>query len=191
MTEFVEKRRYFRVTDKLEIAYRVLQAGEHTEHFASIQRDQAQSLAELENQIQLVCQKVANKTPHIAELCRLLNRKINLLQKDAGETDCVAHGHPVPRSVNISACGIAFVVEEPVSLGSQLLLRARLQPADHEVALIAYVIACEAVAGQNSRTSYTLRADFTDIPEELQELLIQHVMQAQARHLRQRRKAQS
>jgi len=191
MTEFVEKRRYFRVEDRLEIAYRVLQAGERTERSVSMQRDQAQSFAQLENQIQMVYQKVANKAPDIAELCRLLHRKINLLHNDAGDTDSGANDHPLSRSVNISACGIAFAVAEPVPLGSQLLLRTRLQPADHEVAVIAYVIACEAVAGHNSSDWYTLRADFTDISDELQELMIQHVMQAQARYLRQRRQAQS
>lgn len=185
----MERRRFFRIEDKVELAFRVLQENETGESQILVARGRSQAFSELENQIQIAYEKVRRKEPEVAELFNLLNRKVSLLMQEDNSTLQLAE-QPFEQPVNLSACGIAFLVSELVPVGSRLLLRMRLKPSHNEITLVAIAISCEALP-EDETPSCLLRADFTNINDEQQELLIQHVMKCQTQQLRERRQSKS
>ena len=189
MSEFVEKRRYFRVEDRLEMAFKTLTDDSPEEPLVGKVTEFSRNFAELENQIQHLCQALAKKHPPVGELGFLLNKKMNLI-KQCTPAEAGSGSLPMAeQAVSLSACGIAFYAEDSVDIGSRLLLRLKLQPAGNEISVMAYVIASELREDVDDGYPHLLRADFTRIDEEVQELLIQHVMSVQAGHLRRRLKS--
>ena len=96
-------------------------------------------------------------------------------------------------SVSLSACGIAFWTQEAIPLGSELKLEVTLLPSHLHLALGGVVIDCfdnfRATEELAEDGRYLLRIDFKNMEDELQEVLIQHVLKCQSRDLRERREA--
>ena len=187
MSKFEERRRYFRVEDKIELAFRVLNEDDQYDPILSQQQALSESYAELENQIQLANQNVIKKWPEAAGLFDLLNRKINLMMRASGDFGSATGDLPFKQAVNLSACGIAFCSNEPLALGTRLLLRMKLKPGNHSIAVISFVMGCDISKDETQPDAFLVRADFSGISDDHQELLIQHVMLCQTRHLRERR----
>ncbi|WP_020409331.1 hypothetical protein [Hahella ganghwensis] len=211
-----ERRRYFRINDTLDLSFRTLQVGELVESGTSLRSRSAQWL-KLENDIHIALDKVRQQSAEVADVLALFNQKINLLESDmeAGSSDDFIYQPSA--SVNISACGIAFQVQEQLFVGSSLQLHLRLYPTMVELTIGATVIACEAQDVENktqddeaqettdeaqNTTSekkgldsgqglFLVRADFTHLQEEAQEVLIQHVLRCQTKELKQRREARN
>ncbi|OZG71969.1 hypothetical protein BTA51_18365 [Hahella sp. CCB-MM4] len=197
-----ERRRYFRVNDTLDLSFRVVQIGELVESGTSLRSRSAQWL-KLENDVHIALEKVRQQSSEIAEVLALFNQKINMLESDMEVGSSHDFTNQPSASVNISACGIAFKVVEPVFVGSPLQLHLRLYPTMVELTIGATVIACENLESEateggeaqseesESESSFLIRADFTHLQEEAQEVLIQHVLRCQTKELKRRREARN
>jgi len=86
------------------------------------------------------------------------------------------------REVNISACGIGFVCDEKVSLGTQLQIELRLFPGERVIRTKGRIVGCETL-----EDVYYWRVDFFGMPSSTQEALIQHIVQRQSAQLKQTR----
>ncbi|MDG9670717.1 hypothetical protein ONV78_23470 [Hahella sp. CR1] len=188
MSELDERRRFFRISDTVGLAYRVLQRGEAAEKESSESHVSSASLLTLENDISKALESMRAANAGLAHMLELFNRKINLALTLENRSDGVWSEPRRAKRVNLSACGIAFPVEDHLDVGVTLQLHMILYPSNISMSLRALVIACDKPrADDEDKDGFVLRADFTDIEEQNQEILIQHVLKCQTRQLRERR----
>ncbi|PID42976.1 MAG: hypothetical protein CSB48_07760 [Proteobacteria bacterium] len=205
-----ERRRFFRITDKVLMSYRVVgdKSNDSNESNESEQSEQSgvagvstggirHELNVLEEKLNKKMTRLRGDEPLIAEVLELFNQKINLLVgedgkaiSDSGEDDKQV------MEVNMSACGIAFPSSEKISVGALLVLNLTLTLSFVNLCLSAQVVGVEErcidsddEAGGLSRQPWVIRADFVDISEVDQELLIQNVIKRQSEQLKALREA--
>ncbi len=179
-----ERRRYFRVSDNVAIRYKVVGEDERIGQQSLVEED---SLTMLENKISAALEPLRSSNPHLLEVLNLFNQKINLFSQNNEELGASLKGPQ--QLVNLSACGIAFPVNEQLDLNQQILLDLTLYPSNIPLRLAASVIGCEVDASNNAEAGYLLRADFLDLSVADQEVLVQHVMRCQNTQLRRAREA--
>lgn len=185
-----ERRRYFRIDDSMGVAYRILGA-EEAKIFAEQTRDQGHLVdfaANFDNRIQTLLDTCKIESPVAAELADLINKKLNFvihqLDIDAELMQKVAY---TLRQVNVSACGLACHIDEPLESSSVLQMDLVLHPGELHIVTMAKVIACEAIAEQADGCNYFLRVEFEEIHHNDQELLIQHIVKQQSLQLKKKR----
>jgi len=183
-----ERRRYFRVADQLLIGYQRVAEGELK---TAVQVTQDVSLlSQLERQVSENLAKVRLSNPVIAETLELFNRKINLVLSVDERSILTDRATEKSRlDVNLSACGIAFPVAEGFEVGNRLRLDITLLPNYIHLSLEAQVIGVVSFNDLVGDDKLLLRADFIDMSEVDQELLVQHVIKCQAQELKARREA--
>jgi c-di-GMP-binding flagellar brake protein YcgR len=191
-----ERRRYFRIDDTLGVFYRVLGA----EEAGAFARDSANQggnfdfISNFDNRIQTLIEVCRVQTPIAAEIIDLMNKKLNFIIKQIDVDTQLMRSVPFQaRSVNISACGMAFPNDTHLEAGKVLQLDISLTPSDLHVVTMATVIACnewDHGACSDSLPFY-VRVDFTQINHSDQELLIQHVVKRQSAQLKERRRSRS
>lgn len=183
-----ERRRYFRVTDLVGIHYRFLNDSERDLAMAAQPTSLQTVLNQLESEITTVLQSVKASSPDVHHVLELFNQKINLAfghgiadqSQDAGSSVRACQ-------VNISACGIAFPAPEEARLNQYVELDLTLYPSNLRIQLVAAVIACENYEDELNDNRYLIRADFVNISDSDQELLVQHVIKRQSQLLKEQR----
>ncbi|BFM13321.1 hypothetical protein R50072_34740 [Simiduia litorea] len=178
-----ERRRFFRINDKVGVAYRVLtdeEARTRQEHDPQ-PVDTLSLLSRYENAIDQLLPQLSS--PVMTELFTTLNNKINCviaqLELDSRLVRDVAHR---VREVNISACGMAFITEELIAAGKVLSLDLILRPEGNHIVTYGKVLDCEAIDG-----GFYLRTNFVALSPHDQEVLIQHIVKRQGSQLREHR----
>jgi len=184
-----ERRRYFRVTDLVGLRYKFLSDGE-CELAVQAQPTSLKSLlSQIENQIVTDMVVIQNTHPEIHHVLDLFNQKINLAfghglakgsEEDMGESTRACH-------VNLSACGIVFSCAKAAVLGQYVSLALTLYPSNIRLNLLAAVIASEHHEDEADDSKYLIRADFVNIADADQEVLVQHVIKRQAHQLQEQR----
>ena len=130
---------------------------------------------------------IQGSQPEVHRLLDLLNQKINLAfggDHDQGD-EVDVDGNIC--SVNLSACGLAFPTSKPATLNQYISLELTLYPNNIRLTLLAAVISCDRYEDDSERNKYIIRADFVDISDANQEVLVQHVIKRQAMQLKQQR----
>lgn len=179
-----DRRRYFRINDTLGVAYRILSAEEIQQSDSLSERpvDARNIIAGFDNQIDQLLLQLRPKDPVVAELVEILNQKINsILDQLNLESDLVQRIAHKVQEVNISACGMAFVVEEDLPPGAVLSLDLLLLPANLHVFTRGIVIDSTAV---ESGEGFHARLEFSGMESQDQEVLIQHIVQRQSHLIR-------
>lgn len=176
-----DRRRYFRISDSLGVAYKVIS----DEHLGE-DRVQAepvrvfQLLEEQDRHIDQLLGRLNDRDPLVAELARALNQKlnslVNQLEMESRLIEQIAHR---VCEVNISACGLGFPVEEAMVPGTRVQLDLVLLPERQRLLTEAMVISCEPRA-----EGHYARLDFVDMAPGDQEMLIQHIVKRQGDLLR-------
>lgn len=178
-----ERRRFFRINDKVGVAYRVL-----TDEEAASRREQEPKpvdalslLSRYETTIQQLLPAVEPEPTR--QLLAALNHKINCiiaqLELDSRLVREVAHR---VHEVNISACGMAFVADEAIAVGKTLSLDLVLKPDGRHIVSYGQVLGCEA-----QDQGFYVRLNFLGLSPGDQELLIQHIVRRQGSLLRESR----
>ena len=179
MSDFEERRRFFRITDTLGVAWRTLTDDERNNRDSLPNRpvDVYSMLSSLENQIAHKLGQFRIKQPLAAELLDLLNQKLNCManQMEAESVLVQKLAHRM-QEVNISACGVGFLVDEHVAIDQLLLLDLALHPSNVHVTCYGKVVGCEAAT---EGEGFYLRLEFSGLDEADQEMLIQHIVKRQ------------
>lgn len=179
MSGIEERRRFFRITDTLGVAWRTLTEDEKNNSDTLQNRpvDVYSMLGSLENKIEHKLGQFRIKEPLAAELLELLNQKLNCManQMEAESVLVQKLAHRM-QEVNISACGVGFLVDEPVDIDQTLLLDLALRPSNIHVTCYGKVVGCESA---KEGEGFYLRLDFSDLDEADQEILIQHIVKRQ------------
>lgn len=178
-----ERRRFFRIDDEMAVYFVPITDEQDGESIEAMDVNQEYHMT-LEMKIRQAMVDVRSTSPKVAQVLDLMNQKINLLRA----SEELLHSEPVLKKVNISACGVAFSWHEDVPLNQKIMLSLYLQPKHELIRTPAHVVG--VVVNEDEETAatepYLLRIDFEDIHHSLQEVLIQHVVQRQAYHLRKR-----
>ena len=86
------------------------------------------------------------------------------------------------KSINLSACGIAFHSDEDLIQDQSILLQLKLKPSNVSIVTTGKVIDTGAGNGKN-----IIRIDFQNLGENNQDLLMQHLFHVQSRVLKKQR----
>jgi hypothetical protein len=190
MTTNEERRRYFRITDTLGVAWRALSEEELQEGSALANKptDIYSLLGSLENKISHRLGQFRIKDPAAAELFDLMNQKLNCMvnQMEAESVLVKKMAHRM-QEVNISACGVGFGVDTVLSPEQLILLDFVLYPSNAHITCYGRVVSCDAAEDSDvsgSDPQYYTRIDFYELDEADQEVLIQHIVKRQGSLIR-------
>lgn len=187
----MEKRRYFRIDDQLELQCERLTDDQMLESDEGIQASDVQwMLASYDRQIQTIIESARIQAPAVANLAEMLNRKMNFiisaLSIGSELLETVAFS---TQQVNLSACGIAFYTDLRYDKRERVRLEMRLQPSNVQLVLLARVISCEPVTDRSPEQQFHLRLNFEGMSRGDEELMIQYIVRRQSQLLQEERKA--
>jgi c-di-GMP-binding flagellar brake protein YcgR len=178
-----ERRRFFRINDRVGVAYRVLTDEEvaNRQERDEAPVDTVSLLSNYERTLERLLPAV--ESPVMAELLDTLNKKINCviaqLELDSRLVREIAHR---VREVNISACGMAFVADDYVMPGKIVSLDLVLRPEGSHIATYGQILNCES-----TENGHYVRLNFISLSPYDQELLIQHIVRRQGGLIREQR----
>ncbi len=172
-----DRRRYFRITDQVGVAYRIVDETElEAQPEPTRPGDIFGILSELDKTISTELQALQLRDPSLAYLLDAFDKKmnavINQLEMDNYLVQRIAHK---VHEVNISACGMGFESEEALPDNTLLMVDLMLTPDNINIFTYARVISCEAL----EEDKYFVRVDFFGMNSTDQELLIQHIVRRQ------------
>jgi c-di-GMP-binding flagellar brake protein YcgR len=172
-----DRRRYFRITDQVGVAYRVVDESElEAQTQPSRPGDIFGILSELDKTITTELQALQMRDPSLAYLLDAFDKKINAvinqLEMDNYLVQRIAHK---VREVNISACGMGFQSDETLADGTLLMVDLMLTPDNINIFTYARVISCESL----DEEGHFVRVEFFGMNSTDQELLIQHIVRRQ------------
>lgn len=175
-----ERRRYFRITDTVGLSYQLLDAEASDEQHKAM--DVLDLMSEQDEKIERLLLEVASESPKVAALVRALNQKleriVSQLVADSRLVDRLANRI---KEVNLSACGIGFVHELDIPVGTRLALELELDPSQLTIKTKGFVVDVEP-----HDEGFYWRIDFYDMVANQQEKLIQHIVQRQSTQLKSR-----
>ncbi len=174
------RRRFFRITDAIHVAYEVIDE-EATLESLEVEHNEvmvdAIAVIEQHNEdISRTLSELGESSPIAAKAITAVNDKMDTLL-NLLELDNVIIQKKLQRveSASVSACGIAFPIGEMLKTGQRLKLMLRLEPSDTRLNVIGSVVDCNQLGEE-----YYLRAEFIDMDDTDREHLIQHIVQRQS-----------
>lgn len=178
MWEGEDRRQFYRVDDRVAMRYQRLR-DERSVADESARLAIRNRLAALDQDLDHQLSVLADESPRIHRVMALLNEKLTLLigpERADGEAGLQL------QTVNLSAGGLAFDVDEWIKVGERLLVELIFYPEGETFSAIVRVITSDSVSG-----GYRLGTDFDGLPERDRERLIRHILNIQSQQLRLRR----
>lgn len=185
-SNFLERRRYFRIEDEIILVYRPVPLEEvpEPEQFQSRFGDHLSlpsTLEYLSRESQVPLRLIQRDYPEVAKYLEILERKIQLL----AQAFMISHHHLIDQptcKVNLSASGIAFDAEQAIAQGQVLELKLVIPPALVGILTFGKVIYCQPGDGR-----YRVGVDFLALRDQDREFLIRHIIKRQLSLLREQR----
>lgn len=169
-----ERRRFFRIDDRLRLALRRIDAGGSTHAFDT------EALVDIDRRLGEIVAAARVQAPAVAELAELLSGKIDLVIAASGCADGSAVRDAfVEYEVDISACGLGLATRERFEADEQLLVELLLPPGPTRLRVPSRVVRCADTPDGERR----LQIDFTGIDPRDQELLVQFILRRQGMYL--------
>lgn len=177
-----ERRQHFRIDDHLYFDYRVILPGEFCSTLSienqllgeNGQRymEAAQYFQNIDIEMAELTQTLGIKEPAVAHYLNLLNAKIDYLSRHLLMTHKVQM-----RKVNISLGGMAFRTHELLKVNTSLKMVIYTKPKMVPIIVDAIVIYSQ----YKSESHYHTSVSFNGLTLEQEQLLAQHILQAQVR----------
>lgn len=187
-----DRRRYFRIHDKVSLKYRVVQGIDIETELKRTEHEQ-NNLAELKNAFNCITAKIMTKmdrveeaSPLVAEILGLFDKKISLLESMVMHNDDTNDSITKTQHVNLSASGISFESNTPINEDANLKMELVLFPEYQFIPVYARVIDCRKIMDDNLYR-FNIAVDFVGISESDQEIIMQHVLSSQAKLLKEER----
>ncbi|SMF01174.1 PilZ domain-containing protein [Alteromonadaceae bacterium Bs31] len=181
-----ERRRYFRINETMGIGYEALDHThvQHSEHTADPRARMADILDVVEEQderIEHLLVELEDDHPKVVELISLFNQKLERVVRHLlVDSQLINRIARKMKEVNISACGIAFMSDEAIAVGTNLHLELALYPGNKTIETPARVVSCD----QEEEGGYYWRLDYFGMAKGDQEALIQHIVRSQSIQLK-------
>lgn len=187
-----DRRRYFRIHDKVSLKYRVVQGIDIETELKRTEHEQ-NNLAELKNAFNCITAKIMTKmdrveeaSPLVAEILGLFDKKISLIESIVMDNDDQNDSITKTQHVNLSASGISFESNTPINEDANLKIELVLFPEYQFIPVYARVIDCRKKMDDNLYR-FNIAVDFVGISESDQEIIMQHVLSRQAKLLKEER----
>ncbi|MFO1257082.1 MAG: PilZ domain-containing protein [Gammaproteobacteria bacterium] len=180
-----ERRRYFRVEADCIVTFKAVTADEKKEGIAQLNKgdryhpDKARLFLKLDADLQDGLSRIRQKLPDVAAMLDLLNRKINLIAEESNSTKLDGLLDQQPQRISLSACGIAFQVEHPMEVESDIEWDLILLPDQTYIHGYGHVVACET-----AHEGYLIRVNFDALREEDLERLLHYIMRKESEWMR-------
>jgi len=183
-----ERRRSYRLNDRIAMSYNVLTHNELPQ--AVGQFDELRGQLGLTNHFNQekesylpLLKQIKQANPSIASYLGLLEKKIDALANQLSIRNHALPNSP-SRDVTLSAHGIRFFAERFILSNSQIELRIQLFPSCISLLVYATVVLCKKVDHQNPHHAYAITAEFSHIHESDKEALVKHIHEKQMLALR-------
>ena len=190
-----DRRRYFRINDKVSLKYRVVQGLDIQAEIVRTEHEQ-NTLAEMKNAFNCIEAKIMSKMPRIeevnplvAEVLELFDKKLSLVESMVLHKEDDANSITDTQEVNLSASGMAFESNTPINEDVNLKMELILFPEYQFIPLYARVVECHKKMDDNLYR-FNIAVDFVGISEIDQETIMQHVLSRQAATIKKERDEQ-
>lgn len=177
-----ERRQHYRVDDHIYFDYQVVTPGSKCSDFSISSQlfgensqkylEATQYFQNIDYELAELTQALALKDPSIAHYLNLLNAKIDYLSRHI-----LMSGKIQMRKVNISLGGMAFRTPDLIKENTRLKIVIYTKPQMVPVILDALVVYSQFQSEKHYRTAVT----FIQLTEEQEQLLSQHILQAQVK----------
>lgn len=186
--ELEEKRRYFRVTDTINLLHKVI--DEHSlDQLSHISEDVlgncslSAALDVLNEEARMIAPRLERRDPEFFEYLKLIDTKIGLIAQALALKDEQFSRHD-KHEVSMSGSGLAFSNEQPMATGTLLELRMVLTSCLAVIVVFGRVVQCKDIAASNPQSPYEICVEYINMKEEDRELLLKHVVKKQLQQLR-------
>ncbi len=191
-----DRRRYFRINDKVSLKYRVVQGIDVETEIKRTEHEQ-NNLAEMKNAFNCIEAKIMTKmgrieevSPLVAEILALFDKKLSLIQSMIVHNDDKENSITDTQQVNLSASGMSFESNTPINEDVNLKMELVLFPEYQFIPLYARVVDCKKKMDDNLYR-FIIAVDFIGICESDQEMIMQHVLSRQAANIKKERSQQA
>ena len=177
-----ERRQHFRIDDHIYFDYRVIAPGEFCSDLSITNQllgtngqkymEAAQYFQNIDYELSELTQAIGIKEPALAHYLNLLNAKIDYLSRQM-----LMAGKIQLRKVNISLGGMAFKTPELLKEKTNLKIVIYTKPKMIPIILDAMVVYSQYQSEGNYRTSVA----FDGLTADQEQLLSQHILQAQVK----------
>ena len=190
-----DRRRYFRINDKVSLKYRVVQGIDINAEIVRTEHEK-NTLVEMKNAFNCIEAKIMSKMPRIeevsplvAEVLGMFDKKLSLMESMILHKDDQENSVTETQNVNLSASGMSFESNTPINEDVNLKMEIKLFPEYQFIPLYARVVDCSKKMDDNLYR-FNIAVDFIGISESDQEVIMQHVLSRQAASIKKERSEQ-
>jgi len=187
-----DRRRYFRINDKVSLKYRVVQGIDIKTEIKRTEHEK-NNLADLKNVFNCIEAKIMSRidrveevSPLVAELLGLYDKKLSLMESMIMHNDDRDNSITEKQQVNLSASGMSFESNTPINEDVNLKMELVLFPEYQFIPVYARVVDCRKKMDDNLYR-FNISVDFVGICESDQEIIMQHVLGRQAKQIKNER----
>ncbi len=188
-----EKRRYFRISDTLGLAFRVVRPQSPNLKLSTDDMEDSEVVEMLDTELETLLNSLWSSDPKFARALGLINQKMEILlgRNRVSESEILEQFDHYFEAidVNLSASGIAFTSEVKLEVNDRLELLILLRPGKTKLTVMGTVVNYE-VATQDDRPAWFTCVNF-DLEAQQEEQLIQHIVQRQVENISRRKESGS
>lgn len=187
--ELKEKRRYFRVSDTINLLHRVideskLKSRSHVSTDVLSSCSLAVALDILNQEAAALAPRLERRDPEMFEYLKIIDNKLNLITQALSPQQESEFSEHDKRDVSLSAAGVAFNSDHAIPVGSLLELRMLLTSCLAVIVVFARVVQSKDISSENPEHPFAICAEYINLNEEDRELLIKHTIKKQMQQLR-------
>lgn len=188
-----DKRHYFRVSDSVNLSYRLIDEQQAKNSPSSIPSlldncSLSSALDLISEEADIIYNKLEKVHSDFADYLKLLDIKLNLIAQAV-----IALSRPEEitenqtRNANISASGIGFDCHEALQVGQFLELKILLVHSTAVIITNARVVHCIKNSNPDSNYPYFVGVDYVSMKEPDRDLLSKHVAKKQLQQIREQK----
>ena len=183
-----ERRRSYRIDDRIALSYQVLAKSAFKQALARFDEHRRQlglknSFIQEKESYLPILKQIEQTNPSIATYLRLLEQKIDALANLLSTENHVLP-HAQIHDVTLNAHGIQFLAERFIPSNTQIELRLQLFPSYISLLVYARVVLCKKVDDRDSHRAHAVTVEFNHIHEADQEIIVKHINEKQMLALR-------
>lgn len=190
--EFEERRRFFRVNDSVNLAHKVvddaiLSASSHVSNDVLSNCSLSTALEILDQESQTLALRIERRDPELIAYLRIIEAKINLIGRAVMPDEALSQREK--QDVSLSASGIGFSNDQTLPVGALLELRLLLSSMLAIIVVHARVVDSKKRLTDDDQPVYQISAEFVNLSDDDQELLIKHIVKRELHQLREKGKS--
>lgn len=184
-----DRREFFRINDRMVVSVHPITAaqaeaaGQETVDSITEPPSLSQQLLSMQKSFNILTDHIGHIDRDIAKALRMLDDKLNLLAQSVQQLHTPINLE-VAIEVNLSAGGLALIIDSYFEPRSTLEVKMQLLPSGLPIHAITKVISCQPVNDATTGDRFYLRMAFIQMDETDRNILVKHILNRQAEELR-------